>query len=461
MKLTGRFFLVLMLLFAPVAGMAEEIQWRPVRSSAAGKGGRAPATPYSAPARLLRPVPLAPALTQAGADSQVRQASFTEGNERPSYLILSPRTDSEIRQTSLWNVNNIMANPISGDLIRRQATQGVPAVPPPPVPGTAGIGKEPYNCAVPPDPIAPPVPGPMTGVPQQGGVMGFVNSIIAPPAGRKVLQSDHAFDSFISPMTNPFFFEDPRSLTEIRPIYMYQPTPNSNPIFAGGNINVFALQGRVAVTERLSFVIQKLGWLWFDVNNPMGQFQTNSGFTELWLGPKYTFIRDEVSKTLLAGGLTFEIPVGSGSIFQNTGSLSLRPYLSFGQEFLQTSYGRFHFLNTTGYDFAVDGKRSQFFFSSFHLDYDVLNWQRIYPFVELNWFAYTVNGNVQNLNFEGRDLINFGSQHVSGNNDLVIATGARYKITPHIILGAAVSFPLLNNKDLLAFRATFDAIFRY
>ena len=34
-------------------------------------------------------------------------------------------------------------------------------------------------------------------------------------------KSDHVFDGFISPVTNPFLFEDPRSLTEVRPIFMY------------------------------------------------------------------------------------------------------------------------------------------------------------------------------------------------------------------------------------------------
>ena len=35
-----------------------------------------------------------------------------------------------------------------------------------------------------------------------------------------LLPSDHCFDSFISPVSNPFFFEDPRSLTEARGIFI-------------------------------------------------------------------------------------------------------------------------------------------------------------------------------------------------------------------------------------------------
>ena len=72
-------------------------------------------------------------------------------------------------------------------------------------------------------------------------------------------KSDHVFDGFISPVTNPFLFEDPRSLTEVRPIFMYQQIPGGQPDLSGGNIWFFGTQARVAFTDRLSFVFHKLG----------------------------------------------------------------------------------------------------------------------------------------------------------------------------------------------------------
>src|SRR5262249_50293981 len=48
-------------------------------------------------------------------------------------------------------------------------------------------------------------------------------------------QTDHAFDSgnncadLISPVSMPFLFEDPRALTEVRPIFIYQTAPHPNP----------------------------------------------------------------------------------------------------------------------------------------------------------------------------------------------------------------------------------------
>ncbi|MCA9065758.1 MAG: hypothetical protein KDA96_21965, partial [Planctomycetaceae bacterium] len=38
-------------------------------------------------------------------------------------------------------------------------------------------------------------------------------------------KSDHCFDEFISPITNPIFFEDPRTLTEARLIYVNHSLP--------------------------------------------------------------------------------------------------------------------------------------------------------------------------------------------------------------------------------------------
>src|SRR5262249_59512482 len=72
------------------------------------------------------------------------------------------------------------------------------------------------------------------------------------------LQSDHCFDNFVSPVTNPFLAEDPRALTEVRPIFMIQTIPNSQPLYQGGNIEFFGMRAILAVTERLSFTQNKL-----------------------------------------------------------------------------------------------------------------------------------------------------------------------------------------------------------
>jgi hypothetical protein len=279
--------------------------------------------------------------------------------------------------------------------------------------------------------------------------------------GRKLFQSDHCFDGFISPVTDPFYFEDPRSLTEVRPIFWFQGTPDKNYIFRGGDIEYFGLQARLALTERFSVVLSELGWLWWDVHNPTDDLRSNNGFTQIKVGPKYTFLRCEDSGTLGAVGLTFDIPAGSSKVAQDTGTLSLVPYLSMAQSFGKSSYGNFNAMGTLGYSFSTDNKRTDQFFTSLHLDFDVGGAHKIYPLIELDYINYAQAGTSRNLGFEGGDLVNFGSRAVSGHNELYLAFGARYKCSETFQLGTAIQFPIINTNNLLDYRLTFDLIVRY
>ena len=63
-----------------------------------------------------------------------------------------------------------------------------------------------------------------------------INDVVGPEARQGWFRSDRAFDCVVSPITNPFLFEDPRALTEIRPLFIYQKIPDSQPNFQGGDI---------------------------------------------------------------------------------------------------------------------------------------------------------------------------------------------------------------------------------
>ena len=78
-----------------------------------------------------------------------------------------------------------------------------------------------------------------------------------------LLPSDHCFDRFISPISNPFFFEDPRSLTEARGIFIENSLPNS---IGGGDLQVWSGQLRGRLTDRVSIIAPRLGYL--QVNQP-------------------------------------------------------------------------------------------------------------------------------------------------------------------------------------------------
>jgi hypothetical protein len=334
-----------------------------------------------------------------------------------------------------------------------------PPPPPPPPPAAAGPPPESYLC------------GQVTNTTKSGGFFEGVRELpgkaatgvggfFTPAQGHSLFESDTCFPWMISPVSNPFFAEDPRALTELRPIFLFQTIPHRNDVAAGGNVGWFGLQGRLAVTDRLSLVVNKLGLVWIDPRDHVDGIGRQVGFSELWLGPKFTFIRNDETKTLLAGGLTFQIPTGPAHVFQNTGSLSMAPYLSFAQNFLKTDLGSFNFMNTTGYAFAVDNHRSDYVYTQFHLDFDVGNCNKWFPLIEFNWTHYTQNGNAHNFDFEGNDLFNFGA-HAAGTNYFSLAFGLRYKFCEGIQIGTAFQFPVDNPHNLESFRWTIDMIFRY
>jgi hypothetical protein len=427
MNVSGRWSLALVLGLWAAGLRAEEIQWRPARPSSTPAAAAANVEPVF---RLGRPVPVGAATAPLPRDEQVHQTAWSSAAVPDTAPSLQP--------------------------IFRAQSPGVEPVPPPPPPGVGPPppppppGAEDYNCGV---PTTPPV--------------GLLQQITQPCGPRSLFQSDHCFDSFVSPVTNPFFFLDARALTEVRPIILWQQTPRSNSLYAGSDIIFVGLQGSVALTERLSVYVSKLGWIWNEVHNGTTDLSSHDGFVGVNLGGQYAIIRNEKcegilpGKTLLTVGMQFEIPAGPNKVAQDTGNLSLTPYLSFAQEFGETPYGTFHFMKTTGFSLSIDQVRTDFFFSSYHLDFGIGKCPQWYPFVELNWFYYFHSGTARNFTFEGRDLFNFGSTQIGGHHDLAIAVGTRYKITEWAQLGGAIEFPLLNNHQLMNFRVTFDAIFKY
>jgi hypothetical protein len=275
--------------------------------------------------------------------------------------------------------------------------------------------------------------------------------------------SDHGdFDWLCSPISSPFLTEDPRALTEVKPLFLYQSIPGANPVTHGGSIEYYGLQARLALTERWSIVMNKFGGISIQPSDT-SVFDNQSGFSEIWIGPKYTFYRDDCNPTSAAVGLTFQIPAGSSKAFQDTGSLSLSPYFSFAKSFgkLPNGYGNFNYMSTTGFSFSVDGQRSDYFYSNFHLDFDVGGQHKLYPVMELNFLRYINNAHGPVLTFEGGDLINFGSSNLDKRTMVSLATGVRYKISENIQIGGAVEFPLNSHKDFNDFRLLLDVIFRY
>jgi len=286
-----------------------------------------------------------------------------------------------------------------------------------------------------------------------------IADLFDPQQPKEWLFSDHGFDCMTSPISNPFLAEDPRALTEIRPIFIYQKVPGEQPNFKGGSVAFFGARGSIALTDRFSITLNKLGGI--NVAPGSGSdFDSSFGFAELWLGGKYTFWRDTQSGTVAAGGLIFQIPTGSNETLQDTGSLTLTPYVSVGKTLSEFRAGAFNGIAVAGMNFSTNDERSNYFYTSAHLDFDVGNFHRFYPVAELNWFQYTASGRTS-FSGQGHDLINTGARNFNSASLVTGALGARFKITEASQIGFAYELPLLGNRDLFEYRLTLDFIFRY
>jgi hypothetical protein len=269
---------------------------------------------------------------------------------------------------------------------------------------------------------------------------------------RRLFESDRAFEGFIGPISNPVFSKDPRSLTEARALFIHNQIPGGHPL-GGGNFQVFGLQVRVALTERLTLIADKDGYATI---NPGGA-PNQDGWLNLGLGMKYVFIRDVERQLLLSGGFMWEPQTGEAGAFSSHGDGTFAFFLTGGKEFA----GCWHALGTIGYQLPIDAsENSSYYYVSLHLDRKI---GRFYPLVELNWFHWVAGGNrgLPAALGEGDGLLNLGTTGVAGNDLVTAAVGGKFKFGPHAEIGAAWEFPISNRRDLIDSRLLAEFILRY
>jgi hypothetical protein len=268
---------------------------------------------------------------------------------------------------------------------------------------------------------------------------------------RRLFQSDHEFDNFIGPMSNPFFAKDPRSNTYFRFVFLDNWMPNGQAL--GNNFQTYTLQHDLAITERLNLIIDKNGFGNFNGHNGA----TNGGFLNSTVGLKYTFYRNVETQTIAAAGLQYEIPWGDKEVLQGFGSGALNPFVTLGQQFRQ----KWHYLQTTGvYVPLTPSQGSTFIYNSFHLDRQCWGW--LYPLAELNWYWYTSSGTqFPNAVGQGDGIFNLGTMGVANHHQFTAAVGFKAVLTKYLQVGVAYEYPLTSPQYLLDQRLLVDVILRY
>ena len=273
------------------------------------------------------------------------------------------------------------------------------------------------------------------------------------------------YEGFVMPMSAPYLFEEPFITTGVQAIGIWQDFPG-NSVFQGGNARVYALQVRVALTDRLGFIASKDGYAGFYTDQPL--FGTTDGFFDFMAGFKYALIDDRESNFILTPSLRYQATNGSRDVLAGNGDGIWVPAVSAGW-----GIGDFRLLGNIGAQLPVDGDaQSTPLFYNLHVAYPVTS--RLTPFVEMNGLHYLKEGDgsstiklkagslpitaVQAIvgtgAFEGGDLLNLGSDDVKGNDLITAAVGVRYAINRNVSFGFSYERPVTRRKDILQQRFT-------
>jgi hypothetical protein len=265
--------------------------------------------------------------------------------------------------------------------------------------------------------------------------------------GSRILPTESCFDCFISPITNPFYFEDPRALTEIRPVFVNHSMPAA---LGGGTVNVYAIQLRARLSENVSFIALKNGY--FTSSSPL----FDEGWADLGLGLKLHLWRDPVNQQLLSVGATFEAPSGSDQAQQGLGSGNLNLFFSTARRLS----GSWNHMSTGGLRLPMNGDTgSTSTFVSQHLSRPLTD--RFFVLTEMNWFRYVSSGTGGIPGIEALDFANLGSSDVTGNNIVNWAAGGKYKTVRGSEIGAAYEVPVSGRRDIMGPRVTAHWAIRY
>ena len=250
------------------------------------------------------------------------------------------------------------------------------------------------------------------------------------------------------PLTAPYFHEDAFVTTDLRAWYVNHQFYGDT---IGGEAEVYALQVRLALTERLQLVAYKDGYT--DVSG--SALGSPSGWNDIAAGLKYAFVQDWENQFHLAGGIGYEFSLGDDDVLQNTNELRL--WLSANKGF-----DRLHLGLTANYRIAEDHSANTFGAADMitlhaHADYYVNEW--FSPVVEVNGYFVTDEGPV-GAGFSGVDAIAVGGGE--DEDTITGAVGAELRpFGPELGLRVAYETELSNSVSLFGHRWTFSAVYEF
>ena len=254
----------------------------------------------------------------------------------------------------------------------------------------------------------------------------------------------------VRPLTAPYLHEDAFITTDVRGWFLHHELGEVE-----GDLEVYALQVRVAITDNLQALAYKTGYLNFS-ENPLGG--GDEGWSDLGLGIKWALFQDVGSQLFLSVGAGYEFGVGDDQVFQDTDEYRL--WISANKGF-----DKLHIGATANYVIA-DGKydgvagNSDMLTLHIHADYFVNKW--FSPVVELNgYFVQEANSSNGGLPFSGVDLLSINGGE--DNDTITYALGFELRpLDESLGLRTAYESQLNNSEDsLFGYRWTFSAVYEF
>jgi hypothetical protein len=255
-------------------------------------------------------------------------------------------------------------------------------------------------------------------------------------------------DELLTPVANPIFFESPDIGSELRPIYVYH---RLNDKFLPGDVQLMALQFRLALTERLALIATKDGYMTIrpDAGGDL------EGWADIGGGLKYALIDDQESKFILTPGVKFELPTGDSDVFQGNGDGEFDLFVSAAKGF-----EKLQLMGTLGVRLPLDDdeETSQMHYS---LQLAYANCQWFKPFVALNGYTVLSEGTGPAIGSEGYDVINFGTSNAGGETQIVLGAGFRSSLSKSLDLGVAYEKDVTHDDGIFDDRLTVDVIWKF
>lgn len=254
------------------------------------------------------------------------------------------------------------------------------------------------------------------------------------------------FDGFHEPVGQPIYFESPFNDTGLRFIYLRHEFGEDSAL-QGGDLSVYAIQARLALTERLGLIATKDGYSELDAG-----IAEDEGWNDLAAGLKYVFVADTERDLVVTGGFRYQADNGTKGVLQG-GVQELSPFVSAAKGF-----GDLHLLGSATLRLPLDdGDGNTVGHWDLHADYDLNPGASTVfaPVVEVHGVHYLEDGDSP-LPVGGLDYTNLGSTPAE---DFVAWAGIGFRVefSQKYELGVVYEFALTDpDEDIMDQRVTVD-----